>query len=278
MRLEGKIAVVTGGANGSGRATALRLAAEGASVVVADVDRDGAQTVAGEIAASGGRAVASACDVTRRGDVRSAIGLARARWSGLDVMVANAGINAHADFLEMSDTAWERVLAVNLTGVFLCGQEAARVMARAGRGGAIVTVTSIFSQVTGPGTANYCASKGASRQLTRAMALDLARHRIRVNAVSPGAIRTRMSEALIADEPGLRRFLGSIPLGRIGDPEEIAAAVTFLASDESAYITGTELVVDGGWTLRAGAGPGGLVGDGQLAGPVAHRGLAREVG
>ena len=133
-------------------------------------------------------------------------------------------------------------------------------------GGSIVTVTSIFSQFTGPGTANYCASKGAIRQLTRAMALDLAKYRIRVNAVSPGAIRTRMSEALLANPAGLQRFLASIPLGRIGEPDDIAAAALFLASDESAYITGTELVVDGGWTLRAGAGPGGI-----LAADAAHQ-------
>jgi NAD(P)-dependent dehydrogenase (short-subunit alcohol dehydrogenase family) len=242
-----RAAVVTGGAQGIGRAVAERFLADGAGVVIFDLDGELAAATAAELAAAGPvRAVAG--DVTSRDDVRAAVSACVEQFGRLDVMVAHAGIADVKPLLEIDDRSWQRVLDVNLTGVFLCMQEAGRVMAAAG-GGAIVVTASTNSFWVEQNMAPYNASKGGVVALVRTAALDLAAHGIRVNAVAPGVVRTRISEWVI-DHPVLGpEYLKKLPLGRFGEPVDVANAVAFLASAESSYITGQTLILDGGLTL-----------------------------
>lgn len=250
MRLDGKRAVVTGAAYGNGRGIARRFAQEGARVALADLDeRRNAETLA-LIEAAGGEAFTVRCDVSQRAAVQALIDQTIARFGGVDILVANAGISSAASLLEMTDEQWDRVLAVNLTGVFLCGQIAARAMVAAGRPGKIINIASVYSEICGPNSTNYCAAKGGVRMLTKAMAVDLAPYKINVNCIGPGIINTGMSEKTLATEAGMQRYLEIVPWGRVGQPEDIAATATFLASEDSDYITGTQIFVDGGWLLR----------------------------
>jgi 3-oxoacyl-[acyl-carrier protein] reductase len=239
--------VVTGGAQGIGRAVVERFLADGAGVVIADLDGDLAASTAAELSASG-PVHAIAGDVSNRDDVRAAVETCVEAFGRLDVMVAHAGIADVKPLLEIDDRSWQRVLDVNLTGVFLCMQEAGRVMALA-RSGAIVVTASTNSFWVEQNMAPYNASKGGVVALVRTAALDLAPHGIRVNAVAPGVVRTRISEWVI-DHPVLGpEYLRKLPLGRFGEPVDVANAVTFLASAESSYITGQTLILDGGLTL-----------------------------
>jgi NAD(P)-dependent dehydrogenase (short-subunit alcohol dehydrogenase family) len=244
LRFEGKSVLVTGGAQGMGRAIAQRFVEEGASVVILDLDAELVERTAGELSA-----VPVAGDVSRREDVRHSVETCVERFGRLDVLVAQAGIGDLRPLLEIDDAAWNRMLSVNLSGVFLSVQEAARVMAAAGRGGAIVVTSSTNAFYVEKHTAHYSATKGGIWTFVRNAALDLGEYGIRVNSVLPGIIRTRLGEPLIEDPVAGPEYLKRVALGRFGEPVEIANAILFLASDEASYVTGEGLVVDGGATL-----------------------------
>jgi glucose 1-dehydrogenase len=244
--LDYKVAIVTGGARGIGLAVARRYLAEGAKVVIADIDE------AGEAAA---RALGADCrfvvaDVGKADDAKNLVAQACAAFGSLDVLVNNAGIIHAADFLDLEESDFDRVLRVNLKGAFLVGQAAARQMVtqvKAGRaGGAIINMSSINAAVAIPNQAPYCVSKGGLSQLTKVMALSLAPHGIRVNAIGPGSIMTAMMATIATDKEAKRRVLSRTPLGRIGDAEEVASVAVFLASEAASYVTGEIIYVDGG--------------------------------
>jgi NAD(P)-dependent dehydrogenase (short-subunit alcohol dehydrogenase family) len=245
-RFTGRAAVVTGGAQGIGRTVAERFLAEGAAVVILDLDGELAAATAAELDA-GRRVLALAGDVARRDDVRAAVARCVEAFGHVDTMVAHAGIADVKPLLEIDDESWRRIMDVNLTGAFLCIQEAGRAMA--GRGGTIVVTASTNSFWVEQNLAHYNTSKGGVVALVRSAALDLAPHGIRVNGVAPGVVKTRISQWVIDDPELGAEYLKKIPLGRFGETGDVAAAVAFLASDESAYITGQTLILDGGLTL-----------------------------
>jgi NAD(P)-dependent dehydrogenase (short-subunit alcohol dehydrogenase family) len=241
------VAVVTGAGSGMGRATAFRLARDGYAVVVAEIDAARAAAVAAEI---GDVAIPFALDVSEAEQVEALLAETLGRFGRLDVMVANAGVPHGAPFLELAEATWERVLAVNLKGVFLCGQAAAKAMIAGRHPGAIVNVASTYAEVTEAEASAYSASKGGVRMLTKSMALELGPHGIRVNAVGPGWIRTGMNP--LDDPAQVAQLEPTIPLQRIGLPEDVADVIAFLASDDARYVSGQTLFVDGGWlTSRA---------------------------
>ncbi len=246
--LTGKVALVTGGASGIGRAAALLLAREGAAVVVHDIRAEGQGTV-DAIRAAGGRAAFVPGDVTRSADCQAAVQKAVADFGGLDILVNNAGIIRRASVVETTEDEWDRVMAVNVKSVFLFSKAAIPIMARRG-GGVIVNTASGWGLDGGKDAASYCASKAAVVNLTRAMAIDHADQNIRVNCVCPGDTDTAMlreeARQLGQDVGQFLARSAQRPLGRTGRPEEIAEAILFLASDASSYVTGTALVVDGG--------------------------------
>jgi len=245
MRLRGRVAAITGGALGIGRATARLFAAEGAQVAIGDVKREAAEAVAREITAAGGQAVALEVDVGDGAQVQAYVDQVVARLGRLDVMFANAGIAHSAPFLEHPEAQWHRVLRVNLTGVFLCAQVAARRMVRQGGGGRIIATASINGFRGVENLVGYNVAKAGVIELVRTMAVELARHRITVNAIAPAQIDTRLTQGLSESARGRR--LDRIPLGRFGEPEDVARAALFLASDEAGYVTGHTLAVDGGY-------------------------------
>jgi NAD(P)-dependent dehydrogenase (short-subunit alcohol dehydrogenase family) len=249
MKLQGKVAVVTGGASGIGRATALLFARESASVVVVDINEKAGRAVAEEIQSSGGSAIFVKCDVTNSDDCRMVIEKTLERFGRLDILFNNAGIIRRASVVDTTEEEWDRVMAVNVKSVFLCSKYAIPVMAEAG-GGVIVNTASGWGLVGGKNAASYCASKAAVVNLTKAMAIDHGPQNIRVNAVCPGDTATDMlrgeARQLGASEEEFFKESADRPLGRVGKPEEIAEAVLFLASDASSFVTGTTLVVDGG--------------------------------
>jgi 3-oxoacyl-[acyl-carrier protein] reductase len=244
MRLENKVAAITGGSRGIGRAIAQLFAAEGAAVALGDVEAAGAEQAAREITERGGKAMAVALDVGDAGQATAFVERVVARWGRLDVIVANAGIAHSAPFLEHPEAQWHRVLRVNLTGVFLTCQAAARQMVKQG-GGRIVTIASINAFRGVENLVGYNAAKAGVAELTRTMAVELAQHGITANAIAPAQIDTRMTRTL--PEEARQRRVERIPLGRFGEPEDVAKAALFLASDEAAYITGHTLAVDGGY-------------------------------
>ena len=248
ISLNGKVAAVTGGGRGIGRSVALRLAEAGAAVAVADMDGDLAMAVTEEIRAAGGTAEAAPCDVSVESDVRSLVRACSDQMGGIDVLVNNAGIFPTCPVLEMETADFDRVLSVNLRGVFLCTREAALVMVEQGRGGAIITVTSVDAlRPSMVGLAHYDASKHGAWGFTKNVALELAPHGIRVNAVAPGGVLTPGVEEMGGgSSDAVEAFSARIPMRRMGDPDEIARAVLFLASPMAAYMTGAQVVVDGG--------------------------------
>jgi len=248
-RFEGRRAIVTGGASGIGAACARAFAAEGAFVVVADADADAAQRAAEEIGAA---AAAAVLDVTDRGAVERLFADLPARHGAFDVLVNSAGIREIVPVLELDAQTWRRVVAVNLDGTFHMSQLFARSVIAAGVPAAIVNLSSSAGLMGVPDRAAYVAAKHAIVGLTREMAMDLGAHRIRVNAVAPGSVRTPLTERYFGDPELVRRLNASHPLGRVADPAEIAAAILFLASDEASFITGAVLPVDGGYTAGKG--------------------------
>lgn len=246
--LKNRTVVVTGAGNGIGRAIALAFADAGAHVCVTDQDPDAANAVASEI---GALAEAHELDVTNHGQIKRVFGAIAADRGSIDVLVNNAGIGARFPATEIEPEVWAKVVDVNLTGAFLCAREAAKVML-AKRRGAIVAVASIMG-IVGGGLfphAPYHATKGAMVNLTRALALEWAEGGVRVNAVAPAFVRTPLTEKLLSDPAMEEAILRETPLGRLVDPEEVAAAVLFLASDAAAMITGHTLPIDGGWLAR----------------------------
>ena len=245
MRLEGKVAVVTGAARGIGAACARRFAAEGAEVVIGDILEEQGEATAQAIRDAGGSAAFVACDTGDGPQARALIAETVSRHGRIDVLVNNAGIFTIADFLDVTEEDFDRVLRVNLRGYFLVGQAAAREMAAAGSG-SIVNMSSVNAVMAIESIAAYVVSKGGVNQLTSVMALALAPKGIRVNAIGPGTILTELSGSLLTDEAARRRVLSRTPMGRVGQPEEIAGIAVFLASDDSSYVTGQVIYADGG--------------------------------
>jgi NAD(P)-dependent dehydrogenase (short-subunit alcohol dehydrogenase family) len=247
--LAGKRALISGGASGIGRATTQLFAREGASVAVADLDETGAQAVARQIEAEGGRAIALGCDVSRAADCQRAVQATVDAFGGLDILFNNVGIVRRASVVDTTEEEWDRVMAVNVKSVYLMSRYAIPYMAGRG-GGVIVNTASGWGLVGGQNAAAYCASKAAVVNLTRAMALDHGPQHIRVNCVCPGDTDTGMlrdeARQLGAAEADFLADAADRPLGRVGTPEEIAQAVLYLASDAASFVTGAALVVDGG--------------------------------
>lgn len=259
MRLKDKVALVTGAASGIGRATALLFGQEGARVMCADLNGEGAERVARQIADAGGQAAAIQVDVCREADAQRMVRETVERWGRLDVLFNNAGLEFALPVAQVPEGEWDRLIDVNLKGVFLGCKYAIPQMVRQG-GGAIVNTASVAGLRGVAWLSTYCASKGGVVLLTKALALEWARQNVRVNAVCPGVIRTAMVEAAIqrgeqvfgeSQKDAWQRLGEGHPMGRIGEPEEVARAVLFLASDEASFITGAALPVDGGWS----AGP-----------------------
>lgn len=249
-RLAGKVAVVTGASNGIGAAVARRFVAEGARVVLADRDEGAGRTLAAEL---GAQALFQRCDVSRPADLQAAFEACEARFGRLDVLVNNAAIQSTHDFEATDEAEWQRIVDVNLKGVFFGIRQAIAFMRRAG-GGAVVNTSSTFAIVGSPGYSAYHATKGGVSALTRAAAVSLIKDRIRVNSVCPG---TTMTEGLVAGvrataadyDAAIASYAALQPMGRFAQPGEIAGAYVFLASDEASFVTGAELVVDGAYTV-----------------------------
>jgi 3-oxoacyl-[acyl-carrier protein] reductase len=247
-RFAGKAVLVTGAAQGIGRTIAARFAAEGAAVLVFDLNAEGAARTAEALRASGATVEAMGGDVSVRADVQRAVGLCLDRFGRLDVLVAHAGIADFQPLLEIDERSWRRVLDVNVTGLFICTQEAGRAMARAG-GGVIVATASTNAFYVETNGAHYNTSKGGVVAFVRSAAIDLAPLGIRVNAVAPGVVRTPLAAWVTEDPDNAAPYLQRIPLRRFAETDDVANVVLFLASDEAAYITGQDIVLDGGLTL-----------------------------
>ncbi|MFO8010696.1 MAG: SDR family oxidoreductase [Dehalococcoidia bacterium] len=256
--LSGKGAVVTGGAMGIGKAIALRLAEAGASVMIADADLDSARQTASEIQSSGGSARAFEADVRNPDDAQNTVQATVEAFGNLSILINNAGIYPICPVMDITEDLWERVLSINLKGSFIFSQAAAEQMIKGGAGGKIVNMASIDALHPNGSVAHYNASKGGLLMLTKALALELAPHGILVNAVAPGSIitpgtenlRDTISQAMgIKPEDILQNFLPRIPLGRMGEPDDVARVVLFLCSGAADYITGDVLVIDGGFLL-----------------------------
>jgi 2-deoxy-D-gluconate 3-dehydrogenase len=252
MRLDGLVAVVTGGARGIGRATALSLAAAGARIVITDLDIDASAKVVEEIDAAGGVAWARSADVASEDSVDALFAEVAKREERVDIVINNAGIAIRRPAVELALADWEKVVAVNMTGAFLCARSAARHMIAGGRGGAVVNVASIMG-LSGGGlypNISYQTTKGAVVNMTRALAIEWAPHQIRVNAVAPTYVRTQLTAPLF-ENPAMREKIEAMtPLKRLAEPEDVAAAIAFLASPAAAMITGHVLPVDGGYLAQ----------------------------
>lgn len=252
MLHQGKVAIVTGAAQGIGRACAERLAREGAKVVIADLNGAEAKAVENVIAKSGGTGLAQACNVSKKADVDALIAAALEAYGRIDLLVNNAGVVDDCPFLELPEDEFDRIIGTNLKGAFLVGQAAAREMARQARpgpgepAGAIVNMSSVNAWFGLPDHAAYSMSKGGIMQLTKAMAISLAPLGIRVNAVGPGTIDTPLIKDVVKDAAFRKKVLSRTPLGRFGEPSEIAAIVAWLLSKEASYVTGTTVYADGG--------------------------------
>jgi len=249
MELKGKVAIITGARRGMGRSHALVLARAGAKVVVSDVSLEECQKVVDEIKKDGGEALSVECDVTKKEEVDDMVKAAIDKWGKVDILVNNAGICQFKPFLELTEEEWDRTLNINLKGYFLCAQAAAKEMVKQ-KSGVIINIASVAMGQVGvgfPTLAHYCASKGGIVGMTETLALELAPYNIRVNAVAPGAIDTPMIASAKQDPKTMEATLSRIPLRRVGKPEEVSNLVLFLASEQSSYMTGSTVVIDGGW-------------------------------
>lgn len=256
MRLSGKRAVITGAASGIGEAVAEGFAREGAAVMCLDLNAPGAEVVAARIRSSGATAASAGCDITRFDSVEAALVAAINAVGSIDILFANAGGLPNSDtrkgggipFLDLTPDRWAQMIGLNLTGAFYCGLVFARHMASIG-GGSIVFTASQLAEVARPGMGHYAAAKGGLRQLVKGMALDLAQHNIRVNALAPGVTVTGLNRNRM-QIPEVRELTArAIPLGRPAESSEMVGVVVYLASDEASYTTGQTIFVDGGWTI-----------------------------
>lgn len=245
MRFKDKSVIVTGAAQGIGRACAEAFAAEGARVLIADVAMDAAAEVERAITEAGGTARVVRCDVGDKAQVEAMVEAAVEAFGGVDILINNAGTIKTADFLELEEEDFDRVLRVNLKGMFLVAQAAAKRMVAQG-GGAIVNMSSVNAVMAIPNQVPYNVSKGGVNQLTRVTALALADKGVRVNAIGPGTIMTELAKTVMEDDAARRKIMSRTPMGRLGTPDEVAKIAMFLASDESSYITGQTIYCDGG--------------------------------
>ncbi len=253
MTLQDKVAVVTGSATGIGRAIATEMVREGARVVIDYVGAsDKADDLVHAIQTVNGGATAVAADVSDAAQVDMLVEHAVTTFGRIDIFVNNAGIEHEYPFLETPKSEWDKIIAVNLTGPFLCSQRAAKQMVAQGGGGRIINISSVHEDLPMPTNSPYCAAKGGLRMLMRTIAVELAPHGITVNNVAPGAIDTPMDAPLEANAGEMKALLDEIPLRRMGKPQEVAALCVFLASDAAAYITGSTYVIDGGMMRKSG--------------------------
>ena len=254
MKLQNKVAIVTGAATGIGKAIATTMAAEGASVVIDYVgDPAFANAAVQAIQAAGGKVTAVAADVSNPGQVNQLIQKAIDSFGKLDILVNNAGLEYKHPFHEFPFELWQKVIAVDLTGPFLCAQAAAKAMIRQPTGGRIINISSIHEDLPMPTNAPYCAAKGGLRMLMRTIAVELAPYKITVNNIAPGAIFTPIDADIEADPKLEAALMAEIPLGRWGKPEEVADLAVFLASDSASYCTGSTFFIDGGMIRQAGS-------------------------
>jgi 3-oxoacyl-[acyl-carrier protein] reductase len=247
--LKNKVAIITGARRGMGKSHALVLARAGAKVVVSDISLEDCEAVAEEIKKTGGEAMALKCDVTKKEEIDRMVKGITEKWGKIDILVNNAGICQFNPFLQLTEDDWNRTIDINLKGEFLCAQAVAKEMAKQ-KSGAIVNIASVAMGQVGvgfQGLTHYCAAKGGIVAMTEAMALELAPLNIRVNAIAPGMVDTPMIEQTKQDPKMMEATLSKVPLHRVGRPEEVSNLVLFLASDISSYITGSTVVIDGGW-------------------------------
>jgi len=249
MGLEGKVALISGGARGQGAVEAKLFACEGASVVIGDILDDQGRQVEAEIAESGGNATYVHLDVTSESQWNDAVNTAIERYGKLDILVNNAGILIRAGVEDTTEEDWDRIMDINAKGVFLGTKAAIPAMREAG-GGSIINISSVAGLQGSPASAAYSSTKGAVRILTKSTAVQYAKEGIRCNSVHPGLIYTDMTKDTLDTPEGERDWLARVPMGRIGVSEDVAKGVLFLASDESSYMTGSELVIDGGITAQ----------------------------
>lgn len=249
FELKNKVALVTGARRGMGKADALALANQGAKVAVTDVDLKECEQVVEEIKKAGGEAMAFEMDVVNKAEVDRVFDQVIEKWGRLDILVNNAGVFLPKPFLELTEEDWDKTIDINLKGEFLCAQRAAKEMVK-NKWGRIINIASIASGQSGcgyPGGTHYSASKGGITAMTETMALELGRMGITVNAIGPGAVDTPMIQGIKDSKEAMAAILARVPVGRVGKPEEVAAVVVFLASEESSYINGATIFVDGGW-------------------------------
>jgi glucose 1-dehydrogenase len=254
MRLKDKVAIVTGAATGIGQAIAIRFAREGAAVVVDYIGKiDAACKTEEAIAKVGGRSIAIEADISKSEDVEKLVQGAVAKFGRLDIVVNDAGVEKKSPFVEYPLEALRKILAVNLIGPFLVSQAAARQMIKQGQGGRLINISSVHEDLPMPMNAAYCASKGGLRMLTRTIAVELAKDKITVNNIGPGAVYTPIDADVEAKPEIEKALMGEIPLDRWGRPAEIAGLAVYLASDEAGYVTGATYFIDGGMLRQAGS-------------------------
>ncbi len=254
MKLQNKVAIITGSASGIGQGIALRFASEGAAVVVDYVGKPGtADQTLNLIKQAGGRAIAVESDISNPAQVQALIDTTVKTFGKLDIFVNNAGIEFKHPFTEFPVEQFQKIIAVNLIGPFLCCQAAAKQMIKQGGGGRLINISSIHEDIPMPTNAPYCATKGGLRMLTRTIAVELAPHQITVNNIGPGAIYTPIDADVEANPELEKALMAEIPLGRWGKPQDVAGVAAFLASDEGAYCTGATFFVDGGMMRQAGS-------------------------
>jgi len=249
FNLKGKVAIITGARRGMGKSHALLLAKAGAKVVVSDVSEEDCQKVVEEIKKNGGEAIAVKCDVSKKEEVDNLIKETVEKFGKVDILVNNAGICQFKPFLELTEEEWDKTLDINLKGYFLCAQAVAKEMVKQ-KAGVIINIASVASGQVGigfPTLAHYSASKGGIIALTETLAVELAPSEIRVNAVAPGMIETPMIASVKENPEQEKEMLKRVPIGRVGKPEEVSNLILFLASEGSSYMTGSTIVIDGGW-------------------------------